>query len=1251
MVLNDKLNQARIRARQNAGLTTTVDEAPAQGGGGFDLLDVGQGVVAGAEEAVHDAYGLIDILSFDLLPDWDEQRFFEKADTTAGKVVQGISQFATGFLATGFGFGAAAKVASLANFAKASQALSQALSQVARAETLTGNLVLGATTDFAFFDGQEGRLADAVVGTDYEPLLGWLASDEDDTEFEARIKNSIEGLGLGAATDVIMASFRGMKGAAFRKQADEAAKVSVEDIARAARTEVTTRAKALREKNVETLAAKANDVDPVKVDAEALRVSGIEDLEAARDYADSVMLPTLDPASKEPGRRLSKEQLEKLDMTKQSVNLLSVEGDDSVFAALRTYEYVGREYVNSASVSHAQTEAAAIKSLSDIMVLDDAGLQGMALRGTRAANIDAESLSQIRGRMVGYNMALNLAADDWWKRVDAVDDLTKLSDLELSEIMDATNTASAFMEAIRGVKSEFGRGLNAMKIKTRVDTNLLKGSAKKDALQRAEEKILKEGGKFSLGASREVVINQIGRLKNAMDSSQGDRSAFLNAFYKGVTPLGKGKRWSMAAEYWYGSVLSGPKTWAVNFIGNTAALIHRPVELAAGGAVQFAFGGGSRGLAHAWDSVVGLVHAGLDMSRLRSSGIIENVYRSAKNNESVLIRDAGHEASKILQGNAITKGTVAESLKKWQARGALAEWERQALASAGDAVGKAARVPGSILQATDELFKNLNFRSDAFAHLRALGRERGLGGSDLNNFVAERMDRIITDGQAMSQSQLYSRAYDAAKDELGERALNVQLLSETTAQKMAQLEKENADLLRISELAGANTKERTFTESLQDNNVIHRAGRLVEGITRAFPAMRVFVPFIRTPTNLLKFADERLPREPIAGFVDYASRRLRGSEMESLKDAGNRTARTLAFGTELEKAEMYGRFAQASVGVGTLFYFAMNGVMEEESNGIAIYGRGPEDPKEREAWEAAGRLPYSIRIGDKYFSYERLDPFSTMIGTVADAVQYSHFAKDDAEVEDVIYALTTATANNFTRKSYLTGLDNFMSLLRAGDATTVERVFQQIAGSVVPAFSAQVTQGFTDDEMKETRSMVDAMMARVPLWSGHVEPRRDVLGREMARVGFESEWGFTAKWMGIPITDAERADPVYQELARLEHPWRPIGRTMRTGGVSLDLLDYRSESGQTALDRYRELSGSVTIGGRTVYDALKDTFERSGYKAIPPITGQDVENPRVAIARRIISAYRTKAKQQLFKEYEELGEQVKTVREQNPFFK
>lgn len=113
----------------------------------------------------------------------------EPSSATAG-IVHDISQWLTGFVL-------ASRIKPFAAAAKGGTAAK-----------LAGAAGAGAVADFAFMDDQQNRLASIFQGTPLEnDFTEWLASKEGDA-IDNRFKNTVEGLGLGALTEL---AFQGMR--------------------------------------------------------------------------------------------------------------------------------------------------------------------------------------------------------------------------------------------------------------------------------------------------------------------------------------------------------------------------------------------------------------------------------------------------------------------------------------------------------------------------------------------------------------------------------------------------------------------------------------------------------------------------------------------------------------------------------------------------------------------------------------------------------------------------------------------------------------------------------------------------------------------------------------------------------------------------------------------------------------------------------------------------------------------------------
>lgn len=98
--------------------------------------------------------------------------------------------------------------------------------------------------------------------------------------------------------------------------------------------------------------------------------------------------------------------------------------------------------------------------------------------------------------------------------------------------------------------------------------------------------------------------------------------------------------------------------------------------------------------------------------------------------------------------------------------------------------------------------------------------------------------------------------------------------------------------------------------------------------------------------------------------------------------------------------------------------------------------------------------PMSIRIGDKWVSYARLEPFATMIGTTVDALNAWKYARE-GKWDDFGDQIISAMVNNVRDKNFLQGVDNLMSVME-GDVS----IFSDIASGFMPNLVRSTVRAF-----------------------------------------------------------------------------------------------------------------------------------------------------------------------------------------------
>lgn len=299
------------------------------------------------------------------------------------------------------------------------------------------------------------------------------------------------------------------------------------------------------------------------------------------------------------------------------------------------------------------------------------------------------------------------------------------------------------------------------------------------------------------------------------------------------------------------------------------------------------------------------------------------------------------------------------------------------------------------------------------------------------------------------------------------------------------------------------------------------AGRGLTQFINRVPGLKLIVPFIRTPINLLKFAGERSVFAP--GLKEFR---------DAWKAGGN------------ERNQAVARMTMGTGLSALAVSYALDGKLS---------GGGPTDPRERAALVNSGWQPYSMKLGDRWVSYQRFDPVSMLIGAAADFAEVGTNATAK-EGEDIALGLGIAVAKNVTSKTWLSGLSDFFEVLtdpeRYGESWA-----KRMGGSLaVPALGAHMASA-TDPNMREVNSVLDAIKNRVPGLSHDLLARRNVWGDEIARGNGAGGSALSSAYSFVsPVSSSlVKASPLLREVARLRAPLSMPQRRVRVGGVDRPL--------------------------------------------------------------------------------------------------
>lgn len=338
--------------------------------------------------------------------------------------------------------------------------------------------------------------------------------------------------------------------------------------------------------------------------------------------------------------------------------------------------------------------------------------------------------------------------------------------------------------------------------------------------------------------------------------------------------------------------------------------------------------------------------------------------------------------------------------------------------------------------------------------------------------------------------------------------------------------------------------------------------------TQTHPALKFVIPFVRTPTNLLKFAAERSPLAPLV------------KEWRADMVAGG-ARRDLAI-------------AKASVGTGFGLWMA-----DLARQGV-ITGSPPEDKNKERLLRADGWQPYSVKVGDRYVAYNRLDPFSSTIGIAADLATKAD-GMTPRQLDQYSGLLVASIIKSMGDKTWLSGLSDFFEMANDPQRMGANYLRNQAASFVVPNASAQLART-VDPVRRDTSSLGDELLSRLPYLSKSLPAKRDIWGREITtdRVGPD---------VLSPITTTLRLnDPVNRTMLGLGATATPLPKFHMVDGKRVDYTPQEydalsAKAGQGAYDRIRALLGEPG------WSVLSSDAQRKAIQSAVRGARQDARSP------------------------------------------
>ena len=271
-----------------------------------------------------------------------------------------------------------------------------------------------------------------------------------------------------------------------------------------------------------------------------------------------------------------------------------------------------------------------------------------------------------------------------------------------------------------------------------------------------------------------------------------------------------------------------------------------------------------------------------------------------------------------------------------------------------------------------------------------------------------------------------------------------------------------------------------------------------------------------------------------------------------------------------------------------------------------VTGATPKDPKLRQQWKDNGVEPNSFvfDVGGKktYLSFDRLEPFNSIIGLYANinqVYQMSNYDEQDPEAEykmtrlagGMAFALSEATVN----KTFMKGVGDLLQVLNDPTRYTSSYVSNLMSGFVPLSGALKNVAKELDPIVRDAQGIVDKIAKNMPGLSEEHVPVLDNFGKPL-----KFNHNFTPAFWKFGVDGTE--DKVYQEMARITDITKqvPIYKPNKfIGSYKLNAEEYHY---------YTDRATNAERDGLNFYDKIKEVIDNSEYKKATDYAKADVLN-------------------------------------------
>ena len=281
------------------------------------------------------------------------------------------------------------------------------------------------------------------------------------------------------------------------------------------------------------------------------------------------------------------------------------------------------------------------------------------------------------------------------------------------------------------------------------------------------------------------------------------------------------------------------------------------------------------------------------------------------------------------------------------------------------------------------------------------------------------------------------------------------------------------------DIATNESLQRTWNDDNNYTKTVLTIRRAMNNINiNGFGLGDLIIPFAKTPANLTKAIVEYSPAGFIESVIDFNDMRKAISRGEM---------------TPMQQKRFVASMSKAITG--TILY-AIAGSLVKAG---AITGSADDDPDVKNFEQnVLGIQPYSVRLGDKTYTYSWANPINAPLAIMADTYKMS---KENAKKWDILKNAFTVAGDVLTENSFLQGIKELFS--SEGITKGFVNAVEDAPASFVPTLLSQIAQAF-DNKKRQTfeykndkKTVANSVKYKIPGARNTLEPQVNTFGEEI----------------------------------------------------------------------------------------------------------------------------------------------------------